>query len=163
MSPRGDADRSWLTARALQVQAERYFEAWTARALPVGTPVLVTMDDGSVKEAVTRSNAWVSNADAGEPLVLLDIGRGGYQLLRVRTRALDQGERMIFAMIVAQAKKREWMRHDECTYEVRDSLERRGLVRVVGAGKRRHLRPTDAGWALAQRDPDLDLSLEPPK
>jgi hypothetical protein len=55
--------------------------AWT---YPAGTPVTVTLDDGSPWETETRSAAWALGH--GAPVVLLEGKSGGYALERVRLR-----------------------------------------------------------------------------
>lgn len=47
---------------------------------PIGTAVNVTMDDKSVKQTKTRSEAWIL---CGTPVVLLKGISGGYMLSRV--------------------------------------------------------------------------------
>ncbi len=52
------------------------------RENPIGTPVSVRRDDGSVTRTVTRSRAWVLAGVC--PVVLVDGIRGAYLLSRVR-------------------------------------------------------------------------------
>jgi hypothetical protein len=53
-------------------------EAWTH---PVGTPVVVTKDDGSEVRTKTRSAPWML---CGTAVILLEGISGGYALCRVR-------------------------------------------------------------------------------
>lgn len=62
-------------------QATAAVDEWNA-AHPVGTPIAVTQDDGSVVETTTRSEAWCLGH--GEPVVKYAGRAGCYLLSRVR-------------------------------------------------------------------------------
>ncbi len=69
-------------ARAVEV-GRIVVDDWNARA-EVGTPVTVTLDDGSKMETRTRSPAWMLGH--GEAVVSVDGIVGGYLLSRVQVR-----------------------------------------------------------------------------
>lgn len=56
---------------------------WNDR-YPVGQPVALTEDDGSITYTQTRSIAW--NLDHGTPVVRVDGKTGGYLLERITPR-----------------------------------------------------------------------------
>lgn len=58
-------------------------EAWNAN-VPVGQPVAVVRDDGTVLRTETRSSAWCLGD--GSPVVKVDGIAGGYALERVIVR-----------------------------------------------------------------------------
>lgn len=62
-------------------KAEREAMAWNERH-PIGTPVAVTQDNGSVVESKTRSPAWVMGDHTA--VVMYEGRSGGYLLSRVR-------------------------------------------------------------------------------
>ena len=49
---------------------------------PIGHPVTVTLDDGSIKNSNTRSIAW--NLGHGNPVIKIDGLKGGYDLSRIK-------------------------------------------------------------------------------
>jgi hypothetical protein len=55
-------------------------EVWNA-CCPAGTPVVVTLDDGSTEQTATRSRAW--RLGNGTPVVSVEGRAGGYLLWRV--------------------------------------------------------------------------------
>jgi hypothetical protein len=57
----------------------RLFESWKH---PIGTPVIVTKDDGSEHLTKTLSNPWL--VGDGTPIIKLEGISGGYDLSRVR-------------------------------------------------------------------------------
>lgn len=65
-------------------KAEKQAKEWNDRH-PVGTPVAVTQDNGSIVTSKTRSEAWVMG---GHTAVVMYEGRSGGYLLS-RFRALD--------------------------------------------------------------------------
>lgn len=56
-------------------------EVWNRR-VPVGAPVALTEDDGSITNTATRSEAW--QLGDGTPVVKVDGRTGGYLLRRIR-------------------------------------------------------------------------------
>lgn len=70
-----------ITRRRKTAEAEAEAEAWNALH-GVGTPVVVTKDDGSEVRTKTRSIAWVLGEHTA--VVMLEGIRGGYLLSRVR-------------------------------------------------------------------------------
>ncbi len=51
---------------------------------PVGQPVSLTEDDGSLTHTQTKSEAW--ELGHGEPVVRVDGKSGGYLLSRIKAR-----------------------------------------------------------------------------
>ena len=70
-----------MKKRITPEQCQKIVDEWNA-AHPVGTPVAVTQDDGSVVETTTRSEAWCLGH--GEPVVKYAGRTGCYLLSRVR-------------------------------------------------------------------------------
>lgn len=72
-----------LSEREIDIKELRaaLLAAWT---YPSGTPVTVTLDDGSKWQTRTRSEAWALGS--GAPVVLLEGKTGGYSLERCRLR-----------------------------------------------------------------------------
>lgn len=60
---------------------EKWVNDWNSK-YPVGKPVEVTLDDGSIKETKTASEAWVMGGHTG--VIKLEGISGGYALSRVR-------------------------------------------------------------------------------
>lgn len=87
--------KSEIKRRAIQGDPYSQVEVWNAR-YPVGTPVDVTQDDGSVVVSKTRSEAWVlghSSTSRGHTAVVMYEGRsGGYLLSRVKPSSSGDGD-----------------------------------------------------------------------
>lgn len=65
-------------------KAENAARNWNAKN-PVGSKVEVTLDDGSIKETLTTSPAWVLGGHTA--VIKLEGISGGYSLKRVRAIA----------------------------------------------------------------------------
>ena len=73
---------SWKRPTAAEITAAQVrVDEWN-RKYPVGTPVELRMDDGSVVETQTRSEAWLLTC--GVALVNMLGKSGGWNLDRVR-------------------------------------------------------------------------------
>ena len=59
---------------------------WNERN-PIGTEVAVALDDGSIKQTKTRSEAWLAS---GTPVVMVEGIQGGYLLSRVTAKNQDE-------------------------------------------------------------------------
>ena len=55
------------------------------KAHPIGTPVLLLLDNGSMMETTLQSEAW--QLGDGTPVVLVDGKSGGWKLSRIYFRA----------------------------------------------------------------------------
>lgn len=64
-------------------------ERWN-RTVPVGTPVKVHLDDGSLKATKTQSEAWMLGGHSA--VIMLDGISGAYSLARVRVAQKLLGE-----------------------------------------------------------------------
>ena len=81
---RAEKARIEAAAAAREAERERNRQLLAAWTHPAGTPVVVTLDDGTPWETATRSRAWALGH--GEPVVSLEGRTGGYALERVRVR-----------------------------------------------------------------------------
>ena len=72
-------------ARPNPAQAEKSANDWNSK-YPVGKPVEVTLDGGSIKETKTASEAWVLGGHTA--VIKLEGISGGYALNRVRPMSI---------------------------------------------------------------------------
>lgn len=75
--------------KAAQKAEARTWKDWQANPVPVGTPVEVTKDDGSILTTTTRSAPW--RLGDVTPVILVDGISGGYLLTRVRVLTEKKG------------------------------------------------------------------------
>lgn len=71
-------------------ELQQQVDSWNAM-VPVGTPVNVRMDDGSIRQLKTTSKAWLMGGHSA--VILLDGIYGGFSLARCAPALTPRAER----------------------------------------------------------------------